>query len=104
MGNLLCAGHPGDKAGVRPRVGDGGWSLAGREVDNNLITVVFYFYIFNLFIHERHTQRGRQEKQAPCREPDVGLDPRTWHHALSGRQRFIPRATQASHTVVIECS
>ena len=35
-----------------------------------------------LFIHERHTERERQrhrqrEKQAPCREPDVGLDPRT---------------------------
>nr|XP_055162231.1 ESX-1 secretion-associated protein EspI-like isoform X3 [Nyctereutes procyonoides] len=36
---------------------------------------------FYLFIHERHThtqrerQRRRQrEKQAPCREPDVGLD------------------------------
>ena len=39
-------------------------------------------YIFYLFIHERHThtererQRNRQrEKQAPPREPDVGLDP-----------------------------
>ena len=27
-----------------------------------------------LFIHQRHRQR---EKQAPCEEPDVGLDPRT---------------------------
>ena len=27
---------------------------------------------------QRHRQRHRQrEKQAPCREPDVGLDPRT---------------------------
>ena len=27
---------------------------------------------------ERERQRHRQrEKQAPCREPDVGLDPRT---------------------------
>ena len=37
---------------------------------------------FYLFIHERHThtqrQRHRQrEKQAPCREPDVRLDPRS---------------------------
>ena len=37
---------------------------------------------FYLFIHERHRERERQrhrqrEKQAPCREPDVGLDPRT---------------------------
>ena len=36
-----------------------------------------------LFIHETHTQRenGRdtrqREKQAPCRKPDVGLDPTT---------------------------
>ena len=35
-----------------------------------------------LFIHERHKERGRdthrqREKQAPYREPDVGLDPRT---------------------------
>ena len=37
---------------------------------------------FYLFIHERHTERGRdrgrgREKQAPCREPDTGLDPGT---------------------------
>ena len=34
-----------------------------------------------LFIHERRTQRGRdnrqKEKQAPCKEPDAGLDPGT---------------------------
>ena len=35
-----------------------------------------------LFIYSQETQRGRQrhrqrEKQAPCKEPDVGLDPRT---------------------------
>ena len=38
-------------------------------------------YLF--FIHERHRVRERQrhrqgeEKQVPCREPNVGLDPRT---------------------------
>ena len=41
-----------------------------------------------LFIHERHTERERQkhkqrEKQAPCRELDVGLDPRIPDHNLS---------------------
>ena len=36
-----------------------------------LLTVLKKSYVF---IHERHRQR---EKQAPCREPDVGLDPRT---------------------------
>ena len=40
--------------------------------------------VFYLFIHERHREREREkqrhrqrEKQAPCREPDVGLDPET---------------------------
>ena len=33
-----------------------------------------------LFIHERHTEKVRhrqKERQVPCGEPDVGLDPRT---------------------------
>ena len=43
---------------------------------------LFVFLRFYLFIHERHRERERQrhrqkEKQAPCEEPDVGLDPRT---------------------------
>ena len=40
----------------------------------------FFFKDFILFIHkrERERQRHRQrEKQAPCREPDAGLDPGT---------------------------
>ena len=46
----------------------------------------FFFLRFYLFIHERHThthtegggQRHRQrEKQVPCKEPDMGLDPGT---------------------------
>ena len=37
---------------------------------------IYLFILKILFIHE--TQRHRQrEKQAPCREPDVGLDPGT---------------------------
>ena len=44
-----------------------------------------FFKRFYVFIHKRHTrlggaaeQRHRQrEKQAPCREPDVGLNSRT---------------------------
>ena len=41
----------------------------------------FLFFIvlkIYLFIHERHRERqrhGQREKQVPCREPDVGLDP-----------------------------
>ena len=56
-----------------------------------LIFLFINLYIFKdfiLFIHERHTHRERErererqrhrqrEKQAPCKEPDVGLDPRT---------------------------
>ena len=43
---------------------------------------IFFFLRFYLFIHERHTQGERQrprqrEKQAPCREPDVELNPQT---------------------------
>ena len=45
---------------------------------------IFFFFLKILFIHEVHTQRERGaetqaelEKQAPCREPDVGLDPGT---------------------------
>ena len=40
---------------------------------------VYFFKIFYLFIHERLTERERhrqRDKQDPCREPDVGLDPR----------------------------
>ena len=45
--------------------------------------VLFFFFLrFYLFIHDSHTERERErqrhrqrEKQAPCREPDVGLDP-----------------------------
>ena len=48
----------------------------------------FWFFVlrFYLFIHERHreTQRHRQrEKQAPCREPNAGLDPSLQDHAVS---------------------
>ena len=39
--------------------------------------MVFVFFLrFYLFIHERQRQKQR-EKQAPCRKPNVGLDPRT---------------------------
>ena len=40
----------------------------------------FFFFFFKdfiyLFIYERQRHRQR-EKQAPCREPDVGLNPRS---------------------------
>ena len=42
-------------------------------------SLCLFLKMFYLFIHERHTERGRhrqREKQAPCKKPDVGLDPR----------------------------
>ena len=51
-----------------------------------LLFRVFYFFKDFIDLFMRHTerrQRHRQrEKQAPCREPDVGL-PELWDHALS---------------------
>ena len=37
---------------------------------------LFFFQRFYLFIHERQRHRQR-ERQAPCRESDEGLNPRT---------------------------
>ena len=44
------------------------------------ILILFIFKISHSFIHERHRERQKhrqREKQAPCGEPDEGLDPRT---------------------------
>ena len=57
-----------------------------RPLNTFFIEIIYasFFKRFYLFIHETHThththterQRHRQrEKQAPCREPDVGLNP-----------------------------
>ena len=52
-----------------------------------LYSFLFFFLRFYLFERHRGRQRHRQtEKQAPCKEPDVGLDPGPWDHALSQRQ------------------
>ena len=40
------------------------------------VPYLFFFFFKISFIHERERQRHRQrEKQAPCREPHVGLSP-----------------------------
>ena len=42
--------------------------------------LIYLFLRFYLFIHETHRERQKhrqREKQAPCRKPDVELDPRT---------------------------
>ena len=46
------------------------------------------FFFFNLFVYEIHRKRGRdrqREKQAPCREPNVGFIPGLRDHILSQR-------------------
>ena len=46
-------------------------------------TSTFFFLRFYLFIHETNrvreaeTHRQREEKKAPCKEPDAGLNPRS---------------------------
>ena len=41
---------------------------------------LYFILRFYLFMRDTHTHREarhrQREKQAPCREPDVGLDPR----------------------------
>ena len=49
---------------------------------NNEWTHLFYFFQVFIYLFMRDRERERQrhkqrEKQAPCREPDVGLDPLT---------------------------
>ena len=58
-----------------------GQAMLGRE--KNLTQAHLFFFLKTLFIHERHrereaeTQHRQREKQAPPREPDVGLSPGT---------------------------
>ena len=50
----------------------------------DFVFILFFYFLKILFIHERHRERERKrqrhrqrEKQAPCKEPDVGLNPRS---------------------------
>ena len=46
----------------------------------NIWGIHFFFFFKILFIYSWETQNEREkqrEKQAPCKEPDVGLDPET---------------------------
>ena len=61
----------------------------------------FFFFLRFIYLFMRDTQRERQrhsqrEEQAPRREPNVGLNPRSWDHALSQRQALSHWATQVS--------
>ena len=44
------------------------------EVNVSFSNLFISFFFKILFIHERQREREKREKQAPCREPDVGLD------------------------------
>ena len=66
-------------------------SVNRRKMMRKTKMVAFFFLRFYVFIHERHREREKQrhrqeEKQAPCGEPDVGLDPRSLGHTLGQRQ------------------
>ena len=60
--------------------------------------IIFFKDFIYLFTKERERGRdtGKREKQAPRREPDVGLDPGLQDHALSQRQAPNRGATQGS--------
>ena len=58
------------------------WTGSQQWGPGKTIFLSFFFFFKILFIHERERERERQrhrqrEKQAPCREPDAGLDPGT---------------------------
>ena len=62
---------------------------------------LFFFLRFYLFIHERQRDRARQrhrerEKQAPCREPYMGLNPRSPGSCPGPNAVLNRRATQGS--------
>ena len=59
------------------------WNIVNASAVFTCISFFFFFFFlkrFYLHIHETHRERWRhrqREKQAPCRKPDAGLDPRT---------------------------
>ena len=42
-----------------------------------LVTLFLKIFIYSGETHTERQRHGQREKQAPCREPDVGLDPGT---------------------------
>ena len=71
------------------------WNPENLEMEPSNLFLFFKI----LFIYSGETQRKRQrhrqrEKQAPCKEPDVELDPEPQNHDLSQRQALDHGATQ----------
>lgn len=48
-----------------------------RDVRMILNFIFLFLKRFYLLFRERQRERQRLEKQAPCKEPDMGLDPGT---------------------------
>ena len=72
-----------------------------NDLHELLHTCFFLFFFLKkiLFIHERPRERQRhrqREKQAPCREPDAGLDPRTPESRPGPKAVLNRSATQAA--------
>ena len=66
-----------------------------------------FFFKFHLFIYERQREKERErqrhrqsEKQAPHREPDVGLDPRSpgSHPGLKAGAKLLSHPGTPSHS------
>ena len=69
------------------------WISAGGD------SILFFLKILFIYPWETHKERQRhrqREKQAPCKEPNAGLNPRPRDHSLSQRQMLNHWATQAS--------
>ena len=48
--------------------------------------ILRFIYLFMKDTEKERKRHRQREKQAPCREPDAGLDPGSWDHTLSRRQ------------------
>ena len=55
-----------------------------------------FIYLFMIDTQRDRQRRRQREKEAPCREPDMGLHPRSQDHALRWRQELNHWATEGS--------
>ena len=58
------------------------WEPPARYISSKSLGNIFFFpkdfiYLFMRDMHREWQRHRQREKQAPCREPDVGLDPGT---------------------------
>ena len=70
----------------------------GCKVKNMFLKIIF------MYIYERHKERQRhrqREKQAPCKEPDAELDPRTLGSCPEPKADTQPLSHAGAHKVEI---